>query len=117
MSNFNGSWRNQRGSTLELVVDRHGIVTGRFESGVGDKGQMLWVDVTGRAQDNLVTFNALWPSFGTVVTWAGQHSVEDGCDRIAAHWIHVTNVDDAQEQAWMWYANRIGFDVFARNDV
>lgn len=110
---FTGTWENQLNSTLELHVIG-GIVSGRFESGVGDDGQTLWIDITGRVLDDLITFNAVYPRFGTVISWVGQHTEERGIGMIKTHWIHVTNVPDNQEMAWMWYSNRIGSDIFKR---
>ena len=110
---FTGTWKNQRDSTLELRVVG-GIVSGRFESGVGDDGQPLWVEVSGRVLEDVITFNAVYPRHQTVVAWVGQHTVESGVEKIKTHWIHTTNIPDDQEQEWMWFANRIGSDVFTR---
>ena len=110
---FTGSWKNRHGSTLELHVVG-GIVSGRFDSGVGDDGQTVWVDVSGQVLGDVITFNAVYPQYSTVVAWVGQHTVAAGVGKIMAHWIHATDVADPQEQAWMWYSNRIGSDVFTR---
>ena len=110
---FTGSWKNQHGSTLELR-DTGGTVSGRFESGVGDEGQVLWVDVIGRVLGDVITFNAVYTSYGIVVAWVGQHTVEDGVGSIKTHWIHATNLPDPGAKDWMWFSNRIGSDVFRR---
>jgi hypothetical protein len=110
---FTGTWKNQLGSTLELSVTG-GIVSGRFESGVGDDGKTIWVQVSGRVLEDVITFNAVYESYGTVVAWVGQHTVETGAGKIKALWLHATNVEDTQEQDWMWFSNRIGADVFSR---
>ncbi len=110
---FTGTWRNQNNSVLELHVVG-GIVSGRFESGVGDDGQTLWVEVSGRVLDDVITFNAAYTRYGTVVAWVGQHTVVNGVGTIKTHWLHATNVPDAQEQDWMWFTNRIGADMFTR---
>ena len=105
---FTGSWKNQLGSTLELHVIG-GIVSGRFESGVGDDGKILYVDISGQVLDDLITFNTVYPKYKTVITWVGQHTDEGGVGIIKTHWIHATNIPDDQEKAWMWFSNRIGF--------
>lgn len=110
---FTGTWKNQLNSKLELHVTG-GIVSGRFESGVGDDGKVIWVEVSGRVLDDVITFNAVYPNYGTVIAWVGQHTEEGGVGRIKTHWIHATNLPDAQEQAWMWFSNRIGSDTFVR---
>lgn len=110
---FNGTWRNQHQSLLELRVD-DGVVRGRFESGVGDDGQTLWVEIGGRALGDVITFNAVYREYRTIVTWIGQHTVENGVGQILTQWIHATDVREKDEHEWMWYSNRIGADVFTR---
>ncbi len=110
---FTGTWKNQNNSTLELHVTG-GIVSGRFESGVGDDGEILWEAVNGRVLDDVITFNVVYSKYGTVVAWVGQHTEENGVGKIKTHWLHATNIPDDQEQAWMWYTNRIGSDEFRR---
>jgi len=110
---FTGTWKNQHGSTLELHAVG-GTVSGQFSSGVGDDGQTLWVEVSGRVLDDVITFNAVYPEYGIVVAWVGQHTVEEGVGRLQTHWIHATNLPDPQEKEWMWFSNRIGSDVFNR---
>jgi len=110
---FNGRWKNQLGSLLELRA-ANGVVEGRFESGVGDEGQTLYVDIKGQFLDDVITFSAVYPRYGTVITWAGQVINKSGVDEIRTQWLHVTNVQDNQEQDWMWFTNRIGADVFTR---
>ena len=110
---FTGTWKNQNDSILELHVTG-GIASGRFESGVGDNGQTLWVEISGRVLDDLITFNAVYPRFGTVIAWVGQHTETSGVGHIRTHWLHSTNVPDPQEPDWLWYTNRIGNDVFTR---
>jgi hypothetical protein len=112
--NFTGSWINQNESTLE-ITDSGGVISGRFESGVGDDGQTLWVDVTGRALDDIVTFNAVYAQYGTIVSWVGQLTTDGTRDTIKTQWLHVTNIPDNQEREWMWYSNRIGADIFTRS--
>jgi hypothetical protein len=111
--NFTGTWKNQNRSTLELK-EVGGIITGRFESGVGDDGQTVWIDVSGRTLDDVITFNAIYKKYGTVVSWVGQLTHESGTDILKAQWLHATNIPDNQERDWMWFSNRIGSDVFTR---
>lgn len=112
---FNGKWNNQLDSELELRA-ANGVIEGRFESGVGDEGQKLYVDIKGQFLDDVITFSAVYPRYGTVITWAGQviTNKKSGVDEIRTQWLHVTNVQDKQEQDWMWFTNRIGADVFTR---
>lgn len=111
---FTGTWKNQLGSLLELLMDGDEI-RGRFESAVGERDkQPHWVAVSGKAQDDLITFCASLPAHGSLVSWVGQHTIRGGSSQIQTQWLHVTNVPEDREHAWMWSANRIGFDIFER---
>ena len=110
---FTGTWKNQVGSTLELKTVGE-TVSGRFESGVGDDGSTLWVQVSGRVLGDVITFNTVYEKFRTVVAWVGQHTIEGGVGKIKSLWIHATDVKDSEEQSWMWFSNRLGADVFTR---
>jgi len=112
-TNFSGTWRNQNKSKLELT-QQGDVLTGRFESGVGDDGQVLWVDITGKVLGDLITFSAVYSKFRTVVSWVGQHTLSNGAEVIKTHWLHATDIPDPQETDWMWYSNRIGSDVFTK---
>lgn len=111
--NFEGTWKNQHQSILELsVVD--GLVRGRFQSSVGENGQPLWAEINGRILGDVITFHAVYPLYRTIVTWIGQHLVENGIGSIHTHWLHATDIKERVEHEWMWYSNRIGSDIFTR---
>lgn len=114
MTDFTGTWRNQNGSQLELRQLGSDVISGRFDSGVGDNDETLWVEVTGRALGDLITFHAIFSKFDTVVSWVGQHTIHDGIGQIRTHWLHASNAADQDEPAWLWYTNRIGNDTFVR---
>lgn len=111
--NFEGTWKNQHQSILELsVVD--GLVRGRFLSRVGEDGQPLWAEINGCILGDVITFHAVYPLYRTIVTWIGQHIVENGIGSIHTQWLHATDIKEREEHEWMWYSNRIGSDIFTR---
>lgn len=112
-SKATGTWKNQRGSILELK-ESHGVISGRFESGVGDDGTTLWVNVSGQAFGDLLSFSAVYTKYKTIVAWVGQITEDGGKDQIQAQWLHTSDIPDDQEKEWMWFVNRIGADVFVR---
>ena len=114
MVDFTGTWTNQNGSTLELRQLGSGSIDGRFESGVGDDDQTLWVDVSGHALGDIITFYAMFEKYSTIVSWVGQHTDKDGMGQIKTHWLHATDVANEDEPDWLWYTNRIGNDTFVR---
>ena len=113
MTDFTGTWKNQNSSVLELTQSGDSI-SGRFDSGVGDDGNTIWVEVSGRTLGDVVTFNAIYSSYKTVISWVGQLTIESGTEIIKTQWLHVSDIPDDQEQDWMWFTNRIGADVFSK---
>lgn len=114
MVEFSGSWKNGNGSRLEVRDLSGGVINGRFESGVGDEGHVLWVDVHGSILGNVVTFHAVYPEYGTIVSWVGQHVVNNGVDELRTQWLHASDVPDNLQPQWAWSSNRIGSDTFVR---
>jgi len=111
---FTGSWVNQHGSQLRLQAVG-GMITGQFESGVGDDGQRLWVEITGRYLDDVITFSTVYDQFKSVVSWVGQHTLDNqGAGVINTQWLHATNIPDDAEIEWLWSSNKIGADFFRR---
>jgi len=80
----------------------------------GKEGQPLWAEINGRILGDVITFHAVYPLCRTIVTWIGQHIVENGIGPIHTHWLHATDIKEREEHEWMWYSNRIGADIFTR---
>lgn len=114
MVDFSGTWKNQNESKLELRQLPDNRIEGRFESGVGDDGREQWVEVSGYAVGDILTFHAAYPAYKTIVSWVGQHTSDNGVARIKTQWLHVSDIPDDQEQEWMWFTNRIGADDFVQ---
>lgn len=110
---FNGIWKNQNNSRLVLKVT-NGIVTGRFESGVGDDDQVHWVDIQGRVFNSLIAFNAVYPEYQSIVSWVGQYSFERNKAMIKTFWLYTNESSNNNEHNLSWYSNRIGADVFTK---
>ena len=112
--NFTGTWKNQRGSVLTLDV-KNGIVTGTFDSGVGDNGEPLVVPVNGRVLRDVITFNVVYERFGTIATWVGQLvNEETGSPVLEASWLHISDISQNEEPQWAWSAVRTGADTFTK---
>lgn len=110
---FSGKWRNTKNSVLELV--QHGnSLTGTFDSGVSDGGAVILAPIVGWANGDRVSFTATYETFGTVVAWVGQVRGEPGNPTIDAHFLHETDVSEAEEQEKLWASTRTGSDQFSK---
>lgn len=113
MVNFSGKWVNTKDSVLELEQDGNSL-SGIFDSGVSDGGQVIKAPVVGWANGDRVSFTATYEMFGTVVAWVGQVRGEPGNPVIDAHFLHESEVPDSDEHEWLWASTRTGSDQFSK---
>jgi len=112
--NFNGRWRNQLHSEMDLAVDAVGSVTGKYRTGVGSPSPTQEFDLVGFASGDLLSFTVNFVQFGSLTSWVGQHTVEGGGEKIKTMWILAKNVEDSNEPAALWGAVLTGADTFRR---
>jgi hypothetical protein len=112
--NFNGRWRNELKSEMELTVDTAGSVTGVYRTGVGSPGPTEDFDLVGFASGDLLSFTVNFGEFGSLTSWAGQHTIEGGSERVKTMWLLARNVNDADEPQSLWGAVLTGSDTFHR---
>ena len=112
--NFSGKWRNELQSEMDLVVDTAGSVTGTYRTGVGSPSPVEEFDLVGFASGDLLSFTVNFGQYGSLTSWAGQHTVQAGAERIKTMWLLAKNVEDAGEPASLWGAVLTGSDTFRR---
>jgi hypothetical protein len=110
---FTGKWVNTKNSVLELTQNGNSI-TGTFDSGVSDNGQVVLAPIVGWANGDRVSFTATYEMFGTVVAWVGQVRGEPGNSVIDAHFLHEVDIADANEHEELWASTRTGSDHFSK---
>ena len=81
---FSGKWKNTKESVLELRQEGEKI-SGTFDSGVADGGQVLKVPVVGWVNGDRLSFTTTYRSYGTVVAWVGQATGKPDSPVIDAH--------------------------------
>lgn len=112
--NFNGKWRNELRSEMDLVVDAVGAVTGKYRTGVGSPSPTQEFDLVGFASGDLLSFTVNFGEFGSLTSWVGQHTAEAGAEKIKTMWLLAKNVEDVNEQTSLWGAVLTGADTFRR---
>ncbi len=111
---FNGKWRNELHSEMNLKVDAKGNVSGKFKTGVGSPSPTEEFDLVGFASGDLLSFTVNFGKYGSLTSWAGQHTTEDGIDVIKTLWLLARNVKDQDESTELWGAILAGYDNFQR---
>ena len=112
--NFNGKWRNDLRSEMDLNVDAAGAVTGIYRTAVGSPGNKEEFPLAGFATGDLLSFTVNFGKYGSLTSWAGQHTVEGGAEKIRTMWLLARNVVESKEEKEMWGAILTGADTFRR---
>lgn len=114
---FNGTWKNQLGSTMNVAVIGN-IVTGTYKSKIGATGGLTDFDLIGSASSDIIAFIVNWSAVAThnsITAWVGQLTKENGREVIKTLWHLTTDVqDDQQEDELLWGSVRAGADTFWR---
>lgn len=112
--NFAGKWRNDLNSEMDLAVDAQGNVTGKYKTGVGSPNPTEEFDLVGFATGDLLSFTVNFGTYGSLTSWAGQHTSVGGVEIIKSMWLLARNIDDANEPGKLWGAVLTGADNFRR---
>ncbi|WP_064118310.1 avidin/streptavidin family protein [Pseudomonas fluorescens] len=112
---FNGKWRNELHSEMELRVDAAtGKVIGTYRTGVGTPNPTEDFDLVGFAAGDLLSFTVNFGKYGSLTSWSGQHTSSGVKDIIKTMWLLAENVKDADEPDKLWGAMLTGADTFHR---
>jgi hypothetical protein len=113
-SGFDGRWKNELGSTMDITI-QNGRVTGVYTSTVsGGGGGTVTGDITGFVDDDIISFIVKWTGFSSMTAWVGQVVEVNGVETIKTLWHLLRNVADAEEPAKVWSAILTGADQFTR---
>src|SRR3954462_13766833 len=112
--NFNGTWVNELGSKMELKVSQTGEVIGTYATAVGTPPKNERFDLRGFASGDLLAFTVNFGKYGSLTSWAGQHTEEDQGAVIKTMWILARNIEDQNEPGQLWGAVLTGYNNFTR---
>jgi hypothetical protein len=111
---FSGTWHNQHGSEMSLTVDDNGRLAGSFCSAVGTPTPADEFPLTGFVCGDLISFTVNFGTYQSLTAWTGQHTVDDGIEKIETVWHLAVNIEDAVEKPWLWSGIRTGADTCVR---
>ena len=109
---FNGAWKNQYGSRMELRVSGKALA-GTYESTVSSSGTTIRGDLSGFINGDLIAFSVNWPT-AAITSWVGQVIRDSGNDVIATLWQMTVNIPDSDEPTGLWQSVYAGADRFSR---
>ncbi|MGF6189312.1 avidin/streptavidin family protein [Serratia sp. 2723] len=112
--NFDGKWRNELNSEMELKINANGAVSGKYKTGVGAPGKTEEFELTGFTSGDLLSFTVNFGNYGSLTSWAGQLTTEGGVEVIKTMWLLARNIKDADEPESIWGAILTGYDNFKR---
>ena len=113
-SEFNGSWQNEAGSLVTLVVN-DGEVRGTYQTNVGQPDKNQSFALIGFAQGDQITFTVNFKGFGSMTAWTGQLTTDKN-DKpyIRTLWHLTRDVENDKEQADIWKSINTGASNFVR---
>lgn len=107
-----GTWHNQNGSEIELVVLDDGRLTGLFRLSERCKVNQREFPLTGFVVGNVITFCVVFESKQSATSWSGEVCA-DGSMRTMWHMV----LDAHKTESNMWRAVWTGADVFKRGEA
>ncbi len=111
---FDGRWKNDVGSTMELHLGPDGSVKGTYSTNVGAAKPWERFELVGFAAGDLIAFVANFGKYDSLTAWVGQHTVADGRERIRTLWHLAKNVPDSEEPTRLWSSILAGANDFER---
>ena len=113
--NFQGKWKNRLDSEMELAVDTNSDLTGKYRTGVGQPKPTEEFDLKGFVSGDLIVFCVNFGRFGSLTSWAGQHTRDDnGNEVIYTLWHLARNVRDEDEPDELWAGILAGANEYRR---
>ncbi len=113
--NFNGTWRNRLDSEMEIAVDTNGDVLGKYRTGVGSPSPKEEFDLKGFTSGDLIVFCVNFGKYGSLTSWAGQHTRDDhGNEVIYTLWHLAKNIIDEDEPDDLWAGILAGANEYNR---
>jgi hypothetical protein len=114
---FNGTWVNERGSTM--ILEQHGAnITGRYLTQIGnDKVAHREHAIVGLANGTTIGFVVSWPAALSLTSWAGRLDIDaQGVARIHTVWhlVRPTSNADPSQVVDVWESFLTNSSVFVR---
>jgi len=113
--NFNGKWKNELDSVMELTVNGSSV-SGTYTSAVSSNGTPTPPHpLIGNVDNELISFIVNWTDYASITAWVGQMVVDAaGKEQIFTLWQMTTTTNDPESPKELWQAIHAGSDTFER---
>lgn len=111
---FSGEWVNELHSTININVLNDGLISGEYSTGKGAPTPVEKFAVTGFISNDQISFTVNFGKYGTLTSWVGQLTIEQGQEVIKTTWVLSRNVPDQDEEAQLWGTVMTGSNTFSR---
>ena len=108
---FLAPWVNDRGSVVHLSPS-DGLLTGFYQTNVGQPNISQRFPLTGFIQGDLITFSVNFTGHGSMTTWAGQLSEDSDGPFLRTLWHLTRDIEDEMEDADLWRSITAGASNF-----
>ena len=108
---FEGTWKNELGSTMTLTVSGS-KVTGTYQSAVSGGSAPVVGELQGWINGAVISFAVNWENSTTA--WVGHHVLEDGAEAIETLWQLATRLQNPDDPNDVWESILAGADRFVR---
>lgn len=112
---FDGKWKNRLDSEMEITVNTNGDIIGKYRTGVGSPSPTEEFDLKGFASGDLLVFCVNFGKYGSLASWAGQHTKDDnGNEVIYTLWHLAKDIKDEDEPDDLWEGILAGANEYRR---
>ncbi|MWV23538.1 hypothetical protein FVE89_16400 [Methylobacterium sp. 2A] len=114
-SGFDGVWKNQLGSSMDLKIDGANV-TGIYTSKKSLKKDAREAigDIVGFVDDDIISLVVKWRGVSAMTSWVGQIVTQNKKDSLSTLWHLISNTPEEQEEDLAWAAILTGADIFHR---
>jgi hypothetical protein len=111
---IDGTWYNELGSTMRLVIEDPGALSGTYQSGVGTSGEFDLIGSYDTAENTLgfvVTWNNGSVDRASTTTWCAQNFEDASYETLVTTWLLCETTAETDT----WQSNLVGQDQFTRS--
>lgn len=114
---LDGVWVNEAGSAVELKVGEEGRLSGLYRTELGQPDADEVFPLTGWTQGDVLAFSVKFTGFGSITSWSGQVSEDEGGEFIRTLWHYSKDIPDDEEAEGLWRTINSGAATFRRVDA
>ena len=109
---LDGVWVNEAGSAVTFKVAEDGILSGYYQTELGQPDAESRFPLTGWTQGDVLAFSVKFTGFGSITSWSGQVSEDETGPFIRTLWHYTKDIPDDEEAEDLWRSINAGAAIF-----